>query len=248
MSSCSKRNLAYFSNLQEFDIYKQEMNNRVEHKIHPDDLLSISITSLSTEANQMFNNGETPQTSTISNFSMANMSNNNILREGYLVNKNGCIDFPVLGKITVGGLTKSEVQELLINKLGNYLKEPIVNIRYLNFKVTVVGEVNHPSTFTIPSERINIVEALGMAGDMTAFGKRENVLVMREEDGNMTMTRLNLNDKNILNSPYFYLQQNDIIYVEPDKKKEIQASTDTRFWAIITASATILAALIYNWR
>lgn len=239
LASCSRRNLAYFSNLQEEAVYTEQITNTPEPKIQPDDLLSISITSLNPEANNLFNRGEMPVAGSITNFSMTNAPSS-IYKEGYLVDQGGCIDFPVLGKVTLGGLTKAEAKAKLIAELQHYLKDPIVNIRYLNYKVTVVGEVNRPATFTIPSEKINILEALGMAGDMTVFGKRENVLLIREEEGIRKVTRLNLNDKEVLNSPYFYLQQNDVVYVEPDKKKEVQASTNTRFIAITSSVLSVL--------
>ena len=143
----------------------------------------------------------------------------------------------------IGGLSKEEAKEKLVEQLEEYLKDPIVNIRYLNYRVTVIGEVNRPSTFTIPSEKINILEALGMAGDMTAYGKRENVLIIREEEGERTMTRVNLNNKELLNSPYFFLQQNDVVYVEPDRLKQVNASTNARTISIITA-ITSLAIVI----
>ncbi|MDX5438050.1 MAG: sugar transporter, partial [Pontibacter sp.] len=107
----------------------------------------------------------------------------------------------------------------------------------------VIGEVNRPATLAIPSERINILQALGMAGDMTAFGNRDNVLIIREESGTRNMVRLDLNSKNVLNSPYFYLQQNDVVYVEPNRIKEVQSSTDTRFLSIIVA-VTSLATIV----
>lgn len=243
LSSCTpSRNLAYFSDLEEQTIYTEKVENSKGPIIQPDDLLSITVNSLNPEANSMFNRGSINPAGTVTDFSTSNRATN-IHQEGYLVDKDGYIEYPVLGKVKLGGLSKEEAKCELVIKLQEYLKDPIVNIRYLNYKVTVVGEVHRPSTFTIPSERINILEALGMAGDMTAFGKRENVLIIREEGGVRTMTRLNLNSKEILNSPYFFLQQNDVVYVEPDKMKQVQASTNTRTISIISA-ATSLAIII----
>ena len=118
----------------------------------------------------------------------------------------------------------------------------------MNFKITVIGEVNRPASFTVPTEKINILEALGLAGDMTAYGKRENVLVIREKDGIRSATRINLNDKNILASPQYYLQQNDVIYVEPTKMKAIQTNVNPNRTQLITISTSILVALIINAR
>ena len=241
-TSCNRRNLAYFSDLQGQSTYTEKVSNVTEPKIKPDDLLSITVTSLNPEANLMFNRGTFPPVGTVTDFSTANRPTN-IQNEGYLVNREGLIEFPVIGKVKVGGLTKEEAKNNLVEQLQEYLKDPTVNIRYLNYRITVIGEVNRPSTFTIPSEKINVLEALGMAGDMTAFGKRENVLIIREEEGVRTMTRVNLNKKEFLNSPYFYLQQNDVVYVEPDKLKQINASTNARTISIITA-ITSLAIII----
>lgn len=241
--SCNRRNLAYFSDTQNQKFYSEKIVNKTEPKIQPDDLLSITVSSLNPEANTLFNRGViTPIGRTI-DFSVNGSAGVDRYNEGYLVDKNGYIEFPVLGRIKLSGLTKQEASDKIVSELGDYLKEPTATIRYLNFRVSVIGEVNRPSTFTIPTEKITILEALGMAGDMTAFGKRENVLVIREEGGVRTMARVNLNSKQILNSPYFYLQQSDVVYVEPDKKKEIQASTNTR--AISLALAAISLASLF---
>ncbi|NEM97599.1 polysaccharide biosynthesis/export family protein [Pontibacter burrus] len=231
ISSCGPtRNLAYFSDLEEQTSYSEEIKNLTVSKIQSNDLLSITVSSESPESDAQFNRGM--------------LAANDSKLEGYLVNEAGYIDFPVLGSIKLAGLTKQEAKEKLTAALQQYLKAPVVSIRNMNFRVTVIGEVNRPSTFTVPAEKISILEALGMAGDMTPFGKRENVIVMREEAGTRTMVRLNLNKKDVLNSPYFYLQQNDVVYVEPDKMKQVQASTNTKFLAIITASVSLATIII----
>jgi len=229
-SSCGPtRNLAYFSDLKEQSTYSEEIKNITVSKIQPNDLLSITVSSESQESDIQFNRGM--------------LGANESKLEGYLVNEEGYIDFPVVGRIQLTGLTRQEAKQKLTSELQKYLKNPVVSIRNMNFKVTVIGEVNRPSTFTVPAEKISILEALGMAGDMTPFGKRENVIVMREEAGVRTVTRLDLNKKEVLSSPYFYLQQNDVVYVEPDKMKQVQASTNTRSLAVIT-SLTSLAIVI----
>lgn len=243
LSSCSVRNLAYLSDLKNQEVFQEKIDNSIEPGIQPDDLLSISVVSLNPESNSLFNRGEMPVAGIITSASAAN-STPSVYKEGYLVDREGNIDFPVLGTVKLGGLTKSAAKAKLTNQLEEYLKDPIVNIRYLNYKITVVGEVNRPATFTVPSERINILEALGMAGDMTQYGKRENVLLIREVAGVRTVTRLDLNNKSVLNSPYFFLQQNDIVYVEPDRMKAVQASTNTRSLAIATSTLTLLIVAI----
>ncbi|MBC5773003.1 polysaccharide biosynthesis/export family protein [Pontibacter sp. KCTC 32443] len=230
VTSCGPtRNLAYFSDLKEQTSYSEEITNLAVSKIQPNDLLSITVSSKSPESDLQFNRG------------MLGAAENKM--EGYLVDESGFIDFPVVGRVKLAGLTKQEAKDTLTAQLGGYLKDPVVQIRNMNFKISVIGEVNRPSTFTVPAEKISILEALGMAGDMTPFGKRENVIVMREEAGKRTMTRLDLNKKDVLSSPYFYLQQNDVVYVEPDKMKQVQASTNTRNLAILT-SLTSLAIVI----
>lgn len=239
--SCGKRNLAYFSDIGEQSQYKEKIVNFTEPKIQPDDLLSISISSLSPEANALFN--KTFHT-TASNTRSSGITSS--AADGYLVDKDGFIEFPVVGKIKLTGLTKREAQQTIQKELQNYLKEPTVNIRYMNFRVTVLGEVKNPSTFIIPSEKINVLEALGMAGDMTPYGKRERVLLIREREGVRTIDRIDLSQKETLNSPNFYLQQNDVIYVEPNGAKVAQSTVDTRIISLGFAAASTLTLIIWR--
>ncbi|HLW32898.1 MAG TPA: polysaccharide biosynthesis/export family protein [Aequorivita sp.] len=240
-SGCAKRNLVYFSDIDSQSNYNVKIETSVEPRIQQDDLLKITVSSLNQESNLLFNAGILTTT-----------GNNNIttspLNEGYLVDKSGEINFPVLGKIKIGGLTKDEAIEEMSFRLREHVKDPIVNIRFLNFKVTVIGEVNKPSTFTVPTEKITILEALGLAGDMTAYGKRENVLVIRDKDGVRSLNRLNLNDKGILSSPYYYLTQNDVVYVEPDKMKAVQTNVNPNRNQFITIASSIFVAIIINSR
>jgi polysaccharide export outer membrane protein len=139
----------------------------------------------------------------------------------YLVSNEGTIDFPVLGVLNIGGLTKTEAENLIRTKLGNYLKEiPIVTVRMANYKISVLGEVARPGMFTVSNEKISVFEALALAGDLTIWGMRDNVKIIREDaDGQREIISLNLNKTDIVNSPYYYLQQNDILYVTPNKTK-----------------------------
>lgn len=244
ISSCSNRNLVYFSDLPNSTSNQTPVQNYTQPKIQPDDLLSISVSSLNPESNVLFNNVILPPTANSTGNIIASKVN-----EGYLVDKSGAINFPVIGKISLAGLTKEQATEKMINEIKAHVKNPIVNIRFLNFKITVIGEVNLPSSFTIDTEKINVLEALGLAGDMTAFGKRENVLVIREKEGVRTTARINLNNKDVLNSPFFYLQQNDIVYVEPENKTKVaQTAPGNRFipiWAsLITATGFAIVTLI----
>ncbi|AHM62210.1 Soluble ligand binding domain protein [Flammeovirgaceae bacterium 311] len=246
MTSCMQRNLTYLSDLEDDaflynrHVYTEQVSNTIDPKFQPDDLVSITVSSLNYESNSLFNRGEiTPVRNTTTPGGA-----DAIYQEGYLVDKEGYIDFPVLGRIKVGGLSKAELKGNLTAELKKYLKDPIVNIRYLNYKITVIGEVNRPSTFTIPSENINVLEALGLAGDMTAYGKRENVLIIRYEDGLRKITRLNLNNSEVLDSPFFFLKQNDVVYVEPDKARAEQASTKRSNISIGLSVASLIALVL----
>ncbi|WP_232835087.1 polysaccharide biosynthesis/export family protein [Pleomorphovibrio marinus] len=227
------------------DLHKEGANtekikNALESRIQPIDLLSITVSTLNPESNILFNSGVISSIGS----SAGQGSTPSQLNEGYRVDNNGEINFPVLGKIKLAGLTLEEASDKMIQLLEKEARNPIVNIKIMNFRITVVGEVNNPSTIPVPSEKINIIEAIGLAGDMTPFGKRENILLMREVGEDRTTVRLNLNDKAILDSPFFYLQQNDIIYVEPDKARALQANSgrvNTMFYLTLLNSIAFVA-------
>jgi polysaccharide export outer membrane protein len=244
VSSCSPRNLVYFSDLDNYSDYKNKITNKTEPRIQPDDLLSISVSSLSPETNLLFNSGVVPANGGVTSLSATSPTVTNRINEGYLVNSKGMINFPVIGEIAIAGLTKEEAREKISTETKKYVKDPIVNIRFINFRITVIGEVNHPSTFTIPTEKINVLEALGLAGDMTAYGKRENVLIIREKEGVRSATRINLNQKDVLSNPYFYLQQNDIVYVEPHKAKALQASARNSYLPLIVSISSVIVLVL----
>ena len=241
VSSCAPtRNIVYFSDLKETTNFTEEIRNKVSPKIQPDDLLSVTVSSLNPESNVLFNNGVLQ---TVGSTSGAGV--NGHASDGYLVDKDGAINFPVLGSVLLGGLTKEQATDKMVLEIKKTVKNPIVNIRYLNFRITVIGEVNHPATFTVPSERINIIEALGLAGDLTVYGKRENILIIREKGGIRSATRVNLNSKSILNSPSFYLQQNDVIYVEPVRAKSIQTENVVVYLPIIASIVSLLSIIFF---
>ncbi len=226
--------MVYFSDLNDSSQYETKIINQAI-TIKSGDILSITISNLNPESNTLFNNGFIENNGTPSNTP-------NI--QGYLVDNKGEINFPVIGSVKLEGLNKQEAIELLKNQLSKYIKNAIINIRFVNFKISVIGEVNKPSTFNIQNEKVSVLEALSLAGDLTMYGKRENVVLIREVNQKRTLTRINLNSKSFLNSPNFYLQQNDIIYVEPDHLKQVQASTNTRFLSVVVASATLLTVLL----
>lgn len=237
--SCApKRDLVYFSDLGTASDFNTTISNSAEPKIQSGDILGITVSSLNPESNALFNVGQQASSKSPS-------SSNS---DGYQVSKFGEINFPIVGKLKLAGLTRDQAIDLLTLEIEKYIKNPIVNIRFLNFKITVVGEVNRPSSFTIPNEKINLIEALGLAGDMTVYGKRENVLIIREENGSRSMARVNLNDKEVLNSPYFYLKQNDMVYVEPVKEKAAQTNRSSRTIPIIVGFTSIIAIILSRFK
>ena len=245
LASCTTgRNLVYFSDLNSGTSNQTPIQNDIVPRIQPDDILGIVVNSQNPESNLLFNSGMMLPPSSTTGASAATSRP----IEGYLVDPNGEINFPTVGKVKLAGLTKEEATDKITGIVGKSVKMPIVTIRYLNFHVTVIGEVNKPASFTVPTEKINILEALGLAGDMTAFGRRDNVLIIREKDKVRSTTRVNLNNKALLNSPYFYLQQNDIVYVEPDKVKALQASARNANLPIYLSFISLAAILLGNFR
>jgi polysaccharide export outer membrane protein len=244
-SSCAPtRNITYLNDLKGSTEYSEQIKNRTNARIQPDDVLSIVVSSLNPESNLLFNNGVLQ---TIGGTSGAPTSTSRV-NDGYLVDQKGNINFPVLGRVELAGLTKEQATDKMTDEIKKSVKNPIVNIRFLNFKVTVIGEVNKPSTFTVANERLNVIEALGMAGDMTAYGKRENILIIREQNGVRSISRVNLASKDILNSPSFYLQQNDIVYVEPIKTKALQSSAGLTYLSGASLIVSILSIVLLAFR
>lgn len=208
-------------------------------RIMPKDLLTISVSTITNPEDSYPFNLSVP--SSVS--SSKNLMSQPVMQT-YLVDNTGQIDFPVLGKITIGKMTKTEAQELIKEKLKAYLKEaPIVTVRMVNYKISVIGEVGRPSSYVVDNEKINLFEALALAGDLTVYGMRENVKIIRELDnGQKKIVTLNLNDKNIIFSPYYYLQQNDIVYVQPNKAKA-QGSDIGSMTSILISTTSILVSL-----
>lgn len=240
--SCgSTKTIAYLQDAENFK-YNSELDSLYDARIKPKDLLTITVTTFDKEASLPFNL-TMPLAATQTN----SLTSQPVL-QSYLVDNEGNIDFPVLGKIQVMGKTKTQLEDLLKQELKTYLKEePLVNVRFVNYKISVLGEVGRPNTFTVVNEKVNILEALALAGDLTIFGKRENVKLIREHaDGGKEIIIINLNDSELIRSPYFYLQQNDILYVEPNKAKarNSQVSTTTSLWISATGVLVSLATFI----
>ncbi|SEA62300.1 polysaccharide export outer membrane protein [Arachidicoccus rhizosphaerae] len=248
LQSCAttKRNLVYFSNLPDSVVYNELITNNVEPKIQPGDALAIKVTTLNPDANILFNSGSLPMDNQSTGVS-SSVSATASLPDGYIVDDDGFIDFPQLGKIKLEGLTKEQAQQKIAVEVAKTAKEPIINIRILNFKISVLGEVQRSGSFTIPNNKINVLEALSLAGDMTPYAIRDDVLVIREHNGHRIVKHINFNDKALLNSPFYNLQQNDIVYVRPENKlKAAQAANPAlnRSLPIISASVSVIAILL----
>ncbi|MBR6457195.1 MAG: polysaccharide biosynthesis/export family protein [Bacteroidales bacterium] len=162
----------------------------------------------------------------------------------YLVDPEGNIDFPILGKIHVEGMTRNDLVNYLTAEIGKDVKEPIVYVSFKNYKITVLGEVRSPGTYTFDSEKVNILQALGRAGDLNLTAQREGILLIREIDGLQTHVNIDLRNSDILESPYFYMQQNDVLYVPPSATRVMTATTATGIWSTILSSITTLIAII----
>ncbi len=234
--SCGSRKKVVY--LQDVDVNKL-IKAECEYKtvIHPDDLLSIIVSCDDLESALPFN---TPM---IGLGREVNTTTTQQIPRGYLVDRSGEIDFPVLGKIKVVGISRNDLSELLKEKLSVYLKNPIVTIQFQNFKVTVLGEVKNPGSYKVVSERVSILDALGMAGDLGINGKRKNVLLMREQGDEKIFARIDLTSSEFIDSPFFYLQQNDVVYVEPNRGR-IAGGSVSAFLPYILSSMSTLVALI----
>ena len=235
-SCTSTRKVAYFQGVADADIERTLSDYEV--RIMPNDILYITVSALNPEAVQMFNSVNNTSPS-------VNAESLNVM--SYLVDAEGNINFPIIGTVHVGRMTKTDVVKYIKQRVSDYVVDPTVNIRLLNYKVTVLGEVVRPGTFTIKDERISLPEALGLAGDMTIYGKRDNVLVCREQDGQKVFHRLDMTSPEVFSSEYFYLQQNDIVYVQPNKARAGSSSYNQNLSlgvSFLSLLVTIVAILI----
>ena len=247
LTSCgSVKNVAYLQNSDSINFARSEY--LYEARIMPKDVLTITVNTVNPEASAPYNLVVRPTLTSTS--STVNTSGGSL--QTYLVSNEGTIDFPVLGTLEVGGLSKSECEKMIHDKLMPYMnaaENPVVTVRMSNYKISVLGEVNRPGMFTVGNEKINILEALAQAGDLTIYGVRDRVKLIRENaKGRKDVITLNLNDANIINSPYYYLQQNDIVYVEPNKVKaqNSKVGQTTTLWFSATSILISLTSLLYN--
>lgn len=241
-SSCSApKNITYFQDMPDTAKYRMvamaAFNTPV---IQPDDILQVSIQTLDPNATALLNQQNTANWS-VSATSPSGSTGAGVVA-GYLVDKEGTVILPLIGKIMVKDKTTDQVRDAVRTKAAEFYKDPVVNVRFANFKITVLGEVTRPASYVMPNEKITLLDAIGAAGDLTIYGRRENILLIRDNNGNKEFIRFNLNDSKIFSSPYFYLRQGDVVYVEPNKSKVV--STDVAQVRRISIMATVLTLLI----
>ena len=243
LSSCAPvKDIAYFQNKVIND--PEKIDKHAGIVIQPKDMLSIVVSNRNPELAVMFNLMMVQQTPGPE----VSMGNGQQRLLGYVVDNDGCIDFPVLGVLKVDGLTRWELSEMIKNRLikEGYLTDAVVTVEFMNFKVSVLGEVNAPGTYAIEGDKVTILQALSLAHDLTIYGLRENVSVIRERDGERTFYQINLCDVDLFKSPAYYLQQNDVIYVEPSQEKSRQSTIDDknlRLTSIAISSSSLLLSL-----
>lgn len=243
VSSCATpNNIAYFQN--RLIDRPEQIDKHGGIVIQPKDMMSIVVSSKNPELVVMFN---LPIVSYQAGSEITSSGGYQRLM-GYVVDNDGFIDFPILGRLKVSGLTRWELSEMIKSRLldEGYLTDCVVTVEFMNFKVSVIGEVNSPGTYTIEGDKVTVLQAISLARDLTIFGQRENVTVIRERDKERIMYQINLCDVSMFDSPAYYLQQNDIVYVEPSAIKARQSTTDDkalRMTSIMVSSGSLLVSI-----
>lgn len=231
-SCASKKSTVYFNNIADTVLSANvNMAKFTEPIIQKDDILAITIQTI--DPNTSSANMQMPTTATTGGIQAQQSIS------GYLVDNDGMIELPMIGKLKLGGLNTHEAKKLIVEKASKYLKDPVVQVRFANYRITVIGEVSKPATFTVPSEKVSILDLLGMAGDLTIYGRRDNIMLIRDHGDKKEIARLNLSSSDIMESPYFYLKQNDVIYVEPNRAK--MAANNTERFRILSATLSIIS-------
>ena len=226
--------MTYFQDPEEIRS-RIDFNNDNNLRIKPGDLLTIRVSATEQEAAQPFNLTK----SVVSTDRLPG----SVELETYMVSNNGTIEFPVIGTMNVDGMTNFELSKKIKQEIGKYVRDAIVNVRILNFKISVLGEVRSPGTFNIEDDHLSLSKALGMAGDLTIYGNRKNVLVMREENGEKVNVYLDLTDSRVVNSPYYNLRQNDVVYVEP-KFSKVQSASGLGLASRYLSIASVIISLV----
>ena len=244
LSSCiTRKQITYFQDIPGSDTVKVAANSGLrtalyEPTIKPGDILNITVMSLSQETNLIMNAPMINQINTMPDKTLTQSTT------GFLVDNNGNIQIPLIGSVKVSDLTTTEIQQLIIIEAEKFVTSPSVTVRFSNFKITVLGDVARPGVYPIPNERITLIEALGLSGDLTVYGSRKGVKLIREVNGKNQIFYIDLNSKDVLNSPYMYLQPNDVIYVDPGSGKAANADNIYRILPIIISAISTLTVLL----
>lgn len=237
--SCSApKNITYFQGLE--NLQEVTTSPKVIATYKPQDIISIVVSASDPETAIPFNTVETSTTKS------TELSTNNATSSKlpmYLLDSDGMISFPVIGELKVSGLTSTGVKDLIKDKLKKYIKNPIVSVQLQNFKITILGEVANPGPFTISNEQITLIEAIGLAGDLSITGKRTNITVLRGENNKQTVYKVDLTSKDVFNSPVYYLAQNDVIYIEPNESKA-KTSKSNNWPQVLTSIGSLLGIII----
>lgn len=240
VASCSSyQKIPYFQDLKQTDTESQDINNYSPPVIMPGDILAINVSSRNPESSAVFNYN----LNTVSG-SASISSENPVI--GYLVDDNGDIFLPYIGAVNVTGKNIAEVRDRITSKLTSLYKDPVVNIRIVNFKVSIMGDVQRPDVYTLQNERTTITQALSLAGDLNITAKRTNVLLIRSENGKRVFVRMNLTSKKLFESPYYFLKNNDEIYVEPDRTKYATVDRGYRTATLLLSGLSIIAIVLSN--
>ena len=245
LSSCtSQKKMAYVREITAASADSVNANFTAQREAHIvcGDALVITVNAMDLEAVEVFNlpiynPGQVGSDRLYSTYML----------QYYMVDKDGNINFPVLGKVHAEGLSVSELTDVLTAEISKSVNDPIVNIHFANYQITVLGEVTRPGRYTVTGERVTILDALGYAGDMTPYGRRDNILVARESNGKMQFERLNINEASIFTSPFFYLQQNDVVYVEPNGVRAVNSQNISLYLSMITtlgSMATVIVSVV----
>ncbi|RFM27404.1 polysaccharide biosynthesis/export family protein [Deminuibacter soli] len=241
--ACStNKKIAYFQDVPDslyLKVHENQVKKFVDPVIQSNDILQVTILTLDPGENSVLSNTNSAA------FPVQPSSGGgaSLPVNGFMVDRDGLIELPIVGKIKVSGLTTAAARDTIHNIVAKYYKTPVVNVRFTNFSVSVLGEVQRPGTYTVPNEKVSVLDAISMAGDLSIFGRRENVMVIRDSLGSKKVVRLDLNNlSQTVQSPYFYLSQGDMVYVEPNKAKI--ASTDAYRARNLTIAVSVISLLI----
>lgn len=238
LASCSTRKeIVYFQDIEKIENF--EKIEQFEPKIEINDVLRINVSSLNEEVAEPFNMNRTNRQS-----SGGSGGSENAILNGYLVDTEGNIQFPVLGKISVKDKTRGQLEEFLTTQIREYITDAVVQVRIVNFKVTVLGEVSNEGVIQIPDERVSIPEVIAMSGGITYNGKRDNILVIRDDDGKKTYGMVDITSADVFKNPFYFLKQNDIVYVEPTYKQVKSAGFITSYTGLISLITTAISLTI----